>query len=232
MSNPSTFSLTLAAAVANGIVTVTAHASPGAYTLNGSLVSGGVATMDVARRVLIASSGADSAIVFTVTGTDRNGNPITETVTGVASASSQYTKQDFLTVTAISSPATAGNITIGTNGVGSMAWVMDDIRARAWAMTVALTIVSGSVTYTLEDTLDDPNKYPPTLVTNPQQFSIQPAGFVPPQVWAHSSATTAATSSQITTYPDMPVVAHRATITAGTGLLVMQTVQATEGAGF
>lgn len=230
MSNPKTISLTLGAAVANGIVTVTAHGSPGAYTLNGSLVTSGVANLVVPRRVLIASSGADSAIVFTITGTDRNGNVQSETLTGVASAASQFSAKDYLTVTGISSAATAGNITIGTNDVGSSEWVADDYLARYWALTVRIFGAAGT-TYTLETTLDDPNKPGGNLLILPQQFSLNPGGYSPAQAFPNG-VITGATGTNETTFADNPIFAHRLTINSGTGLVVMQSIQACVGSGF
>jgi hypothetical protein len=221
MSNPSVVSLQLVAAVANGICQSQAVAAAGALTLNGSLVSGGVATMDVARRVLFASAGADSAVVFTITGTNQSGAPISETLKGVASGSSQYTALDYLTVTSItSSAATAGNITVGTNGVASTPWVLDNFLSRDWALTVWVTVVSGAATYTVEDTPDDPNATQPIA----DNYSLEPASFNPPGVWANPSMT-AQTTNQRTNYLGQPIFAHRLTITAGTGKVVMQSIQ-------
>jgi len=64
-------------------------------TLNRALVSGGVATLDVPRQLLITADANDSARTLTITGTDRYGtvstvttavpNATTKIVTGVTS---------------------------------------------------------------------------------------------------------------------------------------------------
>ncbi len=230
MSNPSTVSLQLNAAVGNGIAQSQAVAAAGNLTLNGSLVSSGVATMDVARRVLMASSGNDATVVFTITGTDRNGNVQTEALTGLNGATTAFTKLDFLTVTRIAaSAACVGNITAGTNGVASTVWVMDNFVSECWMLAVGVAIVTGSATYTVEHTYDDPNRTGTSLVTPPEQWSMTPGGFTPPRAWPHPILVGLSADAE-GTYDNKPVFAHRLTITAGTGLVAMQSIQA--GIGF
>lgn len=224
MSNPSTVIIQLVAAVANGIATSQAVGAAGPLTINGSLASGGVATMDVARRIIIASAGADSAKVFTVTGTSRDGNVQSETITGVATPTPVQSVLDYKTVTSIvASAATAGNITAGTNGVGSSVWVVDNFLASSWGLAGAITGPAGT-TYTLEYTIDDPNKIGTSLVVSPQQFSVNPASFVPPHVYAYSTIA-AATGDNRFGFPEGPIFAHRVTVNSGTGQVVMQSIQ-------
>lgn len=225
MSNPSAISLQLASLVANGISLSQTPGGAGNLTITGSLATAGVATMDVARRVAIASNGVDTARVFTITGTDRNGNVQTDTVTGV-NVSSVNSTRDFLTVTRIAvDAATAGAITAGTSGTGSSPWVLDNYLATVWALTVAVSIVSGAVTYTVEHTFDDPNDIGASLTAEPQQFSLEAGGYIPPLAWADGTLTGKTTNGE-TTFPDQPIMAHRLTITAGTGRAVMQSIQA------
>src|ERR1700740_493972 len=70
------------------------------FTINGSLATGGVATLDVARRVLFTPAGNESANKFTITGTDAAGNVITDVVAG-GNATATYSAMDFKTVTSI-----------------------------------------------------------------------------------------------------------------------------------
>lgn len=225
MSNPSVVQLQLAALVANGVSLAQTPAASGALLLNGSLVTSGVAKFDVARRVAVASTGNDAGVIFTISGTTRDGFAQTDTVTGL-NISSGYTLLDFLTVTRVtSSAATAGSITVGTNGVGSSPWVMDNYLATVWALAVAVSIVSGSVTYTVEHTYDDPNAQPPSLVLTPQQFSLEPTGYTPPLAWPDGTLTGKNTNGE-TNFSGQPIMAHRLTITAGTGKAVMQSIQA------
>lgn len=225
MSNPSTIALQLAAAAATGIATAQAVSGATPLTLNGSLVTSGVAVMDVARRIIIASSGADSAIIFTVKGTDRNGNSQSETITGVATPTPVQSVLDYKTVTSITpSGATAGNISAGTNGVGSTQWIVDNFLARFWALTVAISAAAG-VTYSLETTYDDPNKIGPSLTPAPQQFSMNGNSAVPPHVFTLTTTVGLTLDNQIT-FPDQPIFAHRLTVTAGTGQAIMWSIQA------
>ena len=132
---------------------------------NVSAGTNGVATLDTPRRVLLTDGGSDTGITFTITGTDRSGIPITETLTGTAS-STVYTAQDFLTITQIvaSGASSASGVQFGTNGVASSAWVrMDDYAMSQIAIQCDVT---GTVNYTVQSSLDDPND-PSNPVTPP-----------------------------------------------------------------
>lgn len=222
--NPSSISLQLDAAVANGICLAQAVGAAGALTMNGSLVSGGVAIMDVPRRVLVASSGNNAAVIFIIQGTSRDGVVITETITGLTAGTDDYTEQDFATVTEVyASSACLGNITVGTNTVGSSAWIFDNFLAEFWALSVAV-VVSGTVTYQVEHTWDDPNKPGTSQVAEPYDYSILPTSFVPPTVWSHPILA-GLSASAFSNYDNLPIMAHRITVTAGTGTVTLQSMQ-------
>lgn len=227
MANPNVKIIQLTAAVANGISTSQTPGGAGNLTITGSLATAGIANLVVPQRVFIASSGADAARVFTITGTDRNGNVQTDVVTGVATPTPVASARDFLTVTRIAvDAATAGAITAGTGGVGSTDWQVDNFLAHFWALFVGITGPAGT-TYTLEFTFDDPNALPPSLTASPQQFSMEALSFVPPHVYATSVA--AATGDKTFAFVDQPIFAHRLTINSGTGQVVMQSIQAGPG---
>src|SRR5690349_9122021 len=109
----------LVAAAATGISTSQGPITAGnKFTLNGSKVSGGVATFDSQRRVIITSAGNDSGITFTITGTNDDGNTISEVLTG-ANATAAVSGLDYLTVTSIvANGTTASTVTAGTNTTG------------------------------------------------------------------------------------------------------------------
>jgi hypothetical protein len=143
----------LASADADGIAQAQNPAST--FTLNGALVSGGVAQLGAPRRVLITTTDDETGATFTVTGTNSAGDVLSETLAGV-NTSSTYTTLDFFTVTSVTNSTTLlGNVTIGTNGVGGSPWVMLD----PWASpAIALQVtVSGTANYTVQQSLDDPN---------------------------------------------------------------------------
>lgn len=223
MSNPSTVSLSLVAAVSNGIAQSQQPLAAGNLTLNGSLVVNGVALMDVARRVVIASTGADSGKVFTLFGRDRNGNYQSETITGVVSGTTQYSLGDYLMIIAITvSAATAGNITVGTNGVGSTVWVVDNFLQVGWALGGGITGPAGT-TYTLEHTYTDPNSIAGQGQIGAQQFSMSPGGAVPPHVYVYNGIVAASGDNQF--MYSWPIFAHRLTINSGTGLVTMDSLR-------
>ena len=90
----------LTSASANNIALSQTVTGASSVVLNGSLVSGGVATLDTPRQVLITNVGNDSGITFTVTGTTFYGNTVSQTVQGT-SGSTVATTVDFATVTSI-----------------------------------------------------------------------------------------------------------------------------------
>ena len=82
MNRVTSVTLAPAAAVANNIATAQTVGAPGNLVLNGALVAGGVATMDVPRRVGITAVSDETAKTFTVYGTDRNDRVISEAIAG------------------------------------------------------------------------------------------------------------------------------------------------------
>ena len=145
----------LAAASANNIAQSQTPGASGVFTLNGALVTGGVAVLDKPRRVLFTTVADESGKTITVVGTDWNGNRIVETLTG-PNATTGYTTYDFKTVVSITaSAAFTGAVTVGTNGIASSRPVRIDLDALP---QIALAIdVTGTVNYTVQQTLDDPN---------------------------------------------------------------------------
>lgn len=146
----------LASASANNIALSQTTAGAANLTLNGSTVSGGVATLDKPRQVIVTSGGNDLGITFTITGTTFAGQTVSETITG-ASGGASATNTDFLTITQIraSGATSVSGVTVGTNGVAGSRW----IRMDSWAnsQSVIQIDVSGTVNYSLQVTMDDPN---------------------------------------------------------------------------
>lgn len=168
--------LAYAAAAANNIA-LSQSPGAGAITLNGALVVAGVATLDAPRRILFTSGTSDVGITFTVVGTNSSGNPLTETITGGATVAS--TTQDFKTVTSVThSGSVAGTLTIGTSGVGSSPWLNIDNAANPISISLA-AVVTGTINYSCEFTMDDPNALPAGIFPTPLTTStIMPAALV------------------------------------------------------
>lgn len=200
----------LTSAVANNIALSQTPAA-GPLTLNGALVTGGIAHLDTPRQVLITTNDDETAAVFTITGTDWAGDSISEAVAGVSSATAASVLS-YLTVTSITISVTAGAaITVGTNGVASSPW----IRMDEWA-NLPITIqcvVTGTVSYTVQQTLDDPNSQ-----TNP----ILPALIN----WFNSADSAVVTASATKlSYFTYPVIWTRVVLNSGTGSVVSTFVQ-------
>lgn len=107
------------------------------------------------RRVTITSVGDDSALVFTVYGTTFGGASIVEAIAGT-NASTATGELDFATVTRIAvDGATDGDVSAGFAQSGGSRWVRMDSWANAQSVVQVNT--SGTVTYSVQTTMDDPN---------------------------------------------------------------------------
>lgn len=198
----------LAGASANNIALSQTPGAAGPLTLNGSLVVGNVAILDSPRRILITT--ADSTHTFTVVGLSPTGTALTEVI--AANGTSVQSALDYAKITSITiNGAATGAVTVGTTGVASTPWVRLDEWANA---QVAIQCdASGTVNYTVQSTLDDPNS-----ATNP----VLPANVV----WVSTSdaAAVGATGSIQTNFAYTPTFV-RALLNSGTGSLAMTVIQ-------
>lgn len=146
----------LAAADDNGIAESQTTAGAANLTLNGALVSGGVAILDEPRQVAISSAGNDTGVTFTVYGTTYGGASVSESLTG-ASGGAVATKTDFATVTQVStsSATSASGVIVGTNSLAGSRWIRMD--SWAFAQSAMQINISGTINYTVQTTMDDPN---------------------------------------------------------------------------
>ena len=93
----------------------TSGATADTLTINGAKASGGVATLNSARQITLASAANLADKTFTITGTDVNGDALTESLTGPNNNTVTSTKH-FLTVTEIAfTDGTSGTMTAGFN---------------------------------------------------------------------------------------------------------------------
>jgi len=87
-----------------------------AVTIGGTRASGGSVTLTTARQVTIQSDVASETAIFTVVGTDRNGDALTEAITSSAVKDEKATGSSFfLTIASVTNNAGAsvGKITVG-----------------------------------------------------------------------------------------------------------------------
>jgi hypothetical protein len=211
MGQTAIYTLQYAAAVSNNIAQSQALLAAGNFSLNGSTVTAGVATLDKPRRVLISSTGNDASAIFTVTGTDRYGNPQSESLAGT-SGSSEFTVYDYKSVTKIAISAASGsNVLAGTNGVGSGPWVALNRYVTPGNTSLGIKI-TGTVNATAEYTYDDPNLLVPSN-------SIVPPGVFP-------MTTLQAVTTSIDGVLDQPATYVRWTVNSGSGTANCYVLQA------
>lgn len=136
--------------------TQTPNAGP--LDLDGAAVTGGVAILDQPRRILITTTADESGATFVVTGTLWNGQPFSESISGISSGTAVATNQSFATVTSVTiSQNAVGALTVGTNDVADSPWLrLDDYAPSPTAVTV---VVDGTVNYDVEISQDDPDSF-------------------------------------------------------------------------
>lgn len=225
--NATAQSETVAAANASRAATVKQYSRIDSVTLsaasagNVSVGVNGVATITQPRRIAFTSGGDDTGITFTIAGTNWSGSAISETVTGV-NAGAAHTVLSYKTVTSIvASAASASTLIVGsaadsiTGGAAHSPWVFFD--AWAPALTSIQCSVSGTVDYTVQSSLDDPND-PTNAVTSVSM------------TWVNSSdsAVVNATASKQSNFGFVPKWA-RVLLTSGSGSVTATFLQASNG---
>lgn len=163
------------------------------------------------RKIALTSSGVDTGVNFTITGTDVNGSVLSEVLAG-ASAGVATSVLVYKTVSSIkASGATAGTLTVGTSAVSTSPWV----RLDEWAFNgIGIQCdASGTVNYTVQSTYDDPNS--PTSPVGPSSVD-----------WVSSSDTAAvgATGGIQTSFTYVPTYV-RVLLNSGNGTVTTTIVQ-------
>lgn len=152
-----------AAAVANGIAQSQSITPPAAGVLNGSLVSGGVAVLDVPRNVVAAWTGA---AVLTITGRDVYGRVMVEQS---PSGTTHTGTKAFKTVTSITVSAAVTLFTAGTGDVLGLPFRVSAnglIAARANNAIDAGTFVPAVTTTPTATTGDVRGTFDPAVALN------------------------------------------------------------------
>lgn len=210
--------INIAAAVATGICTAQTPANNVALTLNGSLVSGGVATLPYPGKVTLASTSNLSSVVFAVTGLVLNADGTqtvqTDLITGpnnatVTSTLTFVTVKSVLPITA--STFTTETVTVGSAaiGIGNGAWWPLDIYTPNQVTTISCNILaSGSANYSVEYTNEDP--WDPSITPLPV---------------AHPVAALTGASTDQTAFTTTLMRAVRVNIASGSGQLRVTVTQ-------
>lgn len=141
----------------DSVATSQSAAGAESLTIDGALASGGVATLPEAQPIRITSAADDSGVVFTITGTDADGNTVNEDVTG-ANASTADSTNFFKTVTGVATDgATAGNVTVGTEsdlGMVTKSYEFIDWNQAGFRATLSAELTSGTGTFGMQYTVD------------------------------------------------------------------------------
>ena len=139
----------------DGIAQSQTPGGAGNLTINGALASGGSVTFTDPQIVAIYSGGNIAARVFTVTGTDRFGAVMTETITGVNANTVSGVKM-FKTVTQIAvDAATVSAVEAGVTGLLKTGWYRLKNRDGNFGASVAVDI-SGTCTFSIEYAMAEP----------------------------------------------------------------------------
>jgi hypothetical protein len=115
-------------------------ATAGPLALNGVKVVGGEAVFNSGRQITVASADDLATLVFTITGTDVNGDELIETVTGVNN-NTVTTTGYFKTVTEVTVSATTG---VSTVTVGMNASALDVVFAGSIRIKGVYVVFSGT----------------------------------------------------------------------------------------
>lgn len=178
----------------------------GVITLNGALVSGGVATLTV-PAVLTVFSEKTATVNFVVTGTAPNGASQTETL-AVTASGTVTGSLSFATVTSVAASApTSATISLGNGVPGYTAWIPLDIYTPNQVTNIS-NKVSGTVNYSVEYTNEDP------FNTSIQQLAVP-----------HPNASLTAATGDETQFTTTLMRAVRLKINSGSGSVRFTCVQ-------
>lgn len=217
MSRPVILTKTLMAGSATAVSAAQTLGAAGNLLINGSAASGGVATLDTQRRILFTTTENDSALTWTIYGTNDSGAVIVDSGT-LPSSSTLASNLDFKTVSriAISGPIGA-NISVGTNTIGSTRWVLHDpyLTPSFWSFVCQLTgVANGTIEYTADSIIQD------------QPQSAVGYGYSVPTPLALPAPALQGISQTSEGAIDFPIRAWRFTINSGTGTWKTTGIQA------
>lgn len=211
----------LATADADNIATTQTPLAAGNLTLVGAAVAGSpaIATLDSTRQVLFTFAADESLRTFVVYGFDKptGGAQIQETVAGTATTAVTtlgFGRVDRITVDA----ATAGALTVGTNGVGWIPWQLIDWNLDPTMLKISCDIRSGSVNFTVQFTDDN--------FLGEYDGQGNWSNTYPIKIW---DDTAGAQSADYAMSLDTPYVGWRVQINSGTGTLLVTAIQSGVG---
>lgn len=198
-----------------------AAAAPALYAASQTPVSGTPLTLsgtaaDQGRRALLTYGAEGAARSLIITGKNASGDVIGETLAVPSGGAGSV--QSVLDYVSISKALPLGGgwtaaATLGTNGVASSPWIFLD--NYGFPQTALQVVAVGTVNYTVEQSLDDPNVVPPLPVMPPQNVT-----------WFPHPVLQAQTASAQDNYGYVPKMT-RITLNSGTGSVTYTVIQAT-----
>lgn len=168
-----------AAADADGISASQTPSAAGNLLIDGALASGGIATLDTERNVLITSAGDDSDVYFEIYGRDAENKPRRERITGANAGTVRSTHIYKYVDRIYISGAASGAVTAGTTSTNTSEWVPCDWNRNPPNTSVAVDVVSGTLTFSIEKTYDELHRRepytPPTSFAGPADLTAKTA---------------------------------------------------------
>ena len=148
---PITVSATGIAAVADNIALSQSVEAAGALVLETL-----AAAIGSPAQIVLETNADYTGIDFTITGTDANGSIISEVLDG-PNTTTVNSVLYYASITSIvaENGVVGGTVQVGTTGNVTSRWVRMDSWAAA--QSVAQVSVSGSITYSVQTSMDDPN---------------------------------------------------------------------------
>jgi hypothetical protein len=148
---PITVSATGIAASVDNLAASQAVEAAGALTLETL-----AAAIGSPAQIVLETNADYTGISFTVVGTDANGSTISEVLAGPNTATVESVLY-FASITSItaSGGVVGGTVQVGTTGDVTSRWVRMDSWANA--QSVAQVDTSGTITYSVQTSMDDPN---------------------------------------------------------------------------
>ena len=165
----------------------------GAILIDGTLATGGVATLGAAQLITLVSGGNDLGITFTITGTDAEGDAQTETVTGASGGTATSAKY-FKTVTGITHTGSVATTLSAGNAVTAISPVFKLYKQAQPSTCGVGCVVTGTITYTLQNSYDA----------------------IPQTNWVDNTTVSAKTANFEDNYTSKPAMAVRIRVTAAT----------------
>lgn len=124
---------------ADGVCTAQTTAGAGNLTIDGILATSGVATFGEQQRVTLYSAADLRALTFTIYGTTKVGDAISEAIAG-PNAGTVFTTANFKTVTRVAVDGAVGtNVTVGNYHGMETPWVALDYNKALKGISVELS---------------------------------------------------------------------------------------------